>query len=240
MCARSQDTVLELNYSDYHLIDTGYPGWFTYGEKITLPPAPDPSNVGYGQKYRGRRSVDAHGQCAPAQARFQFQLAFGGGRSQSRRVARHQHAGQQSDQQQWQLHLIAGQRLRTALHHDKRRGLSRRQLHDLGSGARPDHRHGRLQVAVLCGHYAGDACKRSVGNGEHQQPGDIPISGRGPAERGTELRLIEHVSAGCQRRRHHPLHRRLGGASRGKPGLVSTPTTTAPRGPSQRNTRIMA
>jgi len=26
--------VLELNYSDYHLVDTGYPGWFTYGEKL--------------------------------------------------------------------------------------------------------------------------------------------------------------------------------------------------------------
>ena len=48
-----QDTVIETNYSYYHLIDTGYPGWFTYGEKITLPPAPDPTNVGYGQNYAG-------------------------------------------------------------------------------------------------------------------------------------------------------------------------------------------
>jgi iron complex outermembrane receptor protein len=48
-----QDTVIETNYSYYHLIDTGYPGWFTYSEKITLPPAPDPTNVGYGQNYAG-------------------------------------------------------------------------------------------------------------------------------------------------------------------------------------------
>jgi iron complex outermembrane receptor protein len=48
-----QDTVIETNYSYYHLIDTGYPGWFTYGEKIVLPPAPDPTNVGYGQNYAG-------------------------------------------------------------------------------------------------------------------------------------------------------------------------------------------
>ncbi len=48
-----QDTVIETNYSYYHLIDTGYPGWFTYGEKIILPPAPDPTNVGYGQNYAG-------------------------------------------------------------------------------------------------------------------------------------------------------------------------------------------
>jgi len=47
------DTVLEMNYSDYHLVDTGYPGWFTYGEKINLPPAPDPKRVGYGQEYAG-------------------------------------------------------------------------------------------------------------------------------------------------------------------------------------------
>jgi len=47
------DTVIETNYSYYHLIDTGYPGWFTYSEKINLPPAPDPKNVGYGQNYAG-------------------------------------------------------------------------------------------------------------------------------------------------------------------------------------------
>jgi len=48
-----QDTLIETNYSYYHLIDTGYPGWFTYSEKIVLPPAPDPTNVGYGQNYAG-------------------------------------------------------------------------------------------------------------------------------------------------------------------------------------------
>jgi len=48
-----QDTVVELNYSDYHLINKGYPGWFTYGEKIGLPSAPDPTRVGYGQTYAG-------------------------------------------------------------------------------------------------------------------------------------------------------------------------------------------
>ncbi len=41
--------VLELNYSNYTLIDTGYPGWFTYNETTHLPSAPDPSRVGYGQ-----------------------------------------------------------------------------------------------------------------------------------------------------------------------------------------------
>jgi iron complex outermembrane receptor protein len=46
-------TVLELNYSDYHLTDTGYPGWFTYGQKIQLPSAPDPERLGYGQSYLG-------------------------------------------------------------------------------------------------------------------------------------------------------------------------------------------
>jgi iron complex outermembrane receptor protein len=45
--------VLELNYSDYSLTDKGYPGWFTYGETILLPPAPDPQRVGYGQSYAG-------------------------------------------------------------------------------------------------------------------------------------------------------------------------------------------
>ncbi len=49
--------VLELNYSDYSLKEKGYPGWFTYGQAITLPAAPDPERVGYGQEYAG---VDLH------------------------------------------------------------------------------------------------------------------------------------------------------------------------------------
>jgi len=48
-----EHTVLELNYSDYSLDDKGYPGWFTYNEKIFLPSAPDPTRVGYGQSYAG-------------------------------------------------------------------------------------------------------------------------------------------------------------------------------------------
>jgi iron complex outermembrane recepter protein len=46
-------TVLELNYTDYRLTDTGYPGWFTYGQKIQLPSAPNPQLEGYGQSYLG-------------------------------------------------------------------------------------------------------------------------------------------------------------------------------------------
>ena len=55
--------VLELNYSDYRLINKGYPGWFTYSETINLPPAPDPTRVGYGQSYAG---VDLHTRIATA------------------------------------------------------------------------------------------------------------------------------------------------------------------------------
>ncbi|HEY4342122.1 MAG TPA: TonB-dependent siderophore receptor [Steroidobacteraceae bacterium] len=48
-----EHTVLELNYSDNVLDVSGYPGWFTYSEKILLPPAPDPQRVGIGQPYAG-------------------------------------------------------------------------------------------------------------------------------------------------------------------------------------------
>src|SRR5580698_10216022 len=48
-----ENTVIETNYSYYHLVETGYPGWFSYSETIKLPPAPDPTNVGYGQNYAG-------------------------------------------------------------------------------------------------------------------------------------------------------------------------------------------
>jgi iron complex outermembrane recepter protein len=49
----SRDTTVELNYSVYELQQKGYPGWFTYGQKIALPSAPDATKVGYGQAYAG-------------------------------------------------------------------------------------------------------------------------------------------------------------------------------------------
>jgi iron complex outermembrane receptor protein len=55
--------VLELSYSDYRLINKGYPGWFTYSETINLPPAPDPTRVGFGQSYAG---LDLHTRIATA------------------------------------------------------------------------------------------------------------------------------------------------------------------------------
>jgi iron complex outermembrane recepter protein len=64
--------VLELNYSSYSLDTYGYPGWFTYGEKILLPPAPDPTRLGYGQEYTG---VDMTTQIATA--RFKQDFASG-------------------------------------------------------------------------------------------------------------------------------------------------------------------
>jgi iron complex outermembrane receptor protein len=65
----TQDTVIETNYSYYHLIDTGYPGWFSYSEKVVLPPAPDPTNVGYGQNYAG---VDLLTRMASARLKHDF------------------------------------------------------------------------------------------------------------------------------------------------------------------------
>lgn len=61
--------VLELNYSSYSLDDTGFPGWFTYSEKLVLPPAPDPTRVGYGQSYAG---VDLTTQIATARIKQDF------------------------------------------------------------------------------------------------------------------------------------------------------------------------
>ena len=49
----SPNTTVELNYSNYDLKQSGYPGWFTYGQAIVLPDAPDPTRVGFGQSYAG-------------------------------------------------------------------------------------------------------------------------------------------------------------------------------------------
>jgi iron complex outermembrane recepter protein len=64
-----EHTVLELNYSDYHLIDSGYPGWFTYGETVKLPPAPNPQRLGYGQDYAG---VDLETRMGTARIKYDF------------------------------------------------------------------------------------------------------------------------------------------------------------------------
>jgi iron complex outermembrane recepter protein len=64
-----ESTVLELNYSEYSLHNKGYPGWFTYGEKIQLPAAPDPTRVGYGQSYAG---IDLWTQLTTARIKHDF------------------------------------------------------------------------------------------------------------------------------------------------------------------------
>jgi iron complex outermembrane receptor protein len=55
-----EHTVIEGLFSDYNLVQQGFPGWFTYGRSssksafIELPPdAPDPSRQGYGQSSAG-------------------------------------------------------------------------------------------------------------------------------------------------------------------------------------------
>jgi iron complex outermembrane receptor protein len=57
-------TVVEAFYSDYHVVQHGFPGWFTYGRSsnknafIELPPdAPDPAREGHGQASAG---LDLH------------------------------------------------------------------------------------------------------------------------------------------------------------------------------------
>ena len=57
------NTTVELNYSSNDLKQSGYPGWFTYGQTIVLPDAPDPTRAGYGQSYAG---VDLKNQSASA------------------------------------------------------------------------------------------------------------------------------------------------------------------------------
>ncbi len=64
-----EHSVLELNYSDYSLLNRGFPGWFSYSEKRLLPPAPDPTRVGYGQPYAG---IDLRTRTASARIKHDF------------------------------------------------------------------------------------------------------------------------------------------------------------------------
>ena len=61
--------VVELNYSDYTLVNKGYPGWFAYGQAIQLPAAPDATRVGYGQSYAG---VDLRTRIATVRVKHDF------------------------------------------------------------------------------------------------------------------------------------------------------------------------
>jgi len=49
----TREARLEFTFSNYDLTQKGYPGWFTYGEKLALPAAPDPTKAGLGQAYAG-------------------------------------------------------------------------------------------------------------------------------------------------------------------------------------------
>jgi iron complex outermembrane receptor protein len=65
-----KDMVVELTLSDYRLSQKGYPGWFTYGQAIVLPKAPDPTRVGYGQSYAGVEMKTQTGN-----VRFRYDIA---------------------------------------------------------------------------------------------------------------------------------------------------------------------
>lgn len=49
----TESTKIELNASHYKFDKFGFPGGFAYTNAITLPKAPDPTKVGYGQKFAG-------------------------------------------------------------------------------------------------------------------------------------------------------------------------------------------
>src|SRR5690606_34196444 len=48
-----ENTKIELNASHYKFDKFGFPGGFTYTNAMTLPEAPDPTKVGYGQIFSG-------------------------------------------------------------------------------------------------------------------------------------------------------------------------------------------
>ena len=214
-----QDTVIETNYSYYHLIDTGYPGWFSYGEKVVLPPAPDPTNVGYGQNYAG---VDLLTRMGSVRVKHDFNsdwhLVVGGLNQDASRDINTPVDNLTNNNGNYTSSLANGLAPRFIMSSDAAyldgNFMTGSIAHDLTIGTAG---YKSQSYAVTT---AGDARQRAVGDREHQQSCDIPFSGRGPAERGAELQFLQRLSARRQCRRHPALHRRLGGAPRGEPGLV--------------------
>jgi iron complex outermembrane receptor protein len=50
-------TVLETNFSTYHYLRRGFAGTFALANNVNFPTAPDPTKVGYGQRYAGDDNV---------------------------------------------------------------------------------------------------------------------------------------------------------------------------------------
>jgi len=69
----SENSVIELDFLNYHVIQRGYPGWFTYGTAtgkfVELVDAPDPTREGYGQSYAG---VNLTNQVGDVRFRHEF------------------------------------------------------------------------------------------------------------------------------------------------------------------------
>jgi len=86
-----RETTVEFNYSDYRLVQKGYPGWFTYGQGVVLPAAPDTDTRGL---WAGVPGVDMETQDRQhaSQARLQSPMATCGRAAEPGCTARHQHA----------------------------------------------------------------------------------------------------------------------------------------------------
>jgi iron complex outermembrane receptor protein len=188
--------VLELNYSDYRLINKGFPGWFTYGETIRLPSAPDPSRVGYGQSYAG---VDLHTRIGTARIK-------------------------QDLGSNW--HLVAGilnqdgsRNMNTPVNNVT--SSAGAYTSSFANGFAP-----RFIITSDTAYLNGNFDTWGIGHdftfgtaGYRAQ--SYSVTTPATAVRVGELRFVERLPAGFQYQRHTALQRLLVGAFRCQPGLVS-------------------
>ena len=211
--------VLELNYSNYSLDTFGYPGWFTYGKKITLPPAPDPTRLGYGQEYAG---VDMTTHIATA--RFKQDLGSGW-----RLVAGvlNQDASRDINTAVNNLTNNAGDYTSSFANGFAPRFVMTSDTaylngtfdawgigHDLTLGTAG---YKSRSFSTLTN---GDGWQRALGEGEHRRPDDLPGARRRSAGHAGEFRLLRRLPAGHEHRRYAALQPLLAGAARCEPGLV--------------------
>ena len=181
----SPDTVLELNYSDYDLVNKGYPGWFTYGETVILPAAPirlASVMVSVTPVWTWRRTPAARAS-STISARTGILSPAVCARTPPATSTRRS---------------ITCARAPATTPHRSPTGSHRAQITSntaylngtfatWGSLARPDSRHGWLQVRFLFGYHPGERRERSARFGQHRQSARIPISCRWPAEHASGL-----------------------------------------------------
>ncbi len=211
--------VVELNYSDYSLETFGYPGWFTYGQGINLPAAPDAKRQGYGQSYAG---VDLHNRVGTVRLKQElgsnWNLVAG---------VLHQDGLRDMSTPVNNLTTNTGNYTASLANGFAPRFVITSNMAYLDGAvitgalaARPDLRHGWISGRHLRDPHTGHRRERAARNRQHPVACRVCPAHSRPTRHACEFRVVQQRPAGRERQRHDPRRRAMVHAPRCESGLV--------------------